>query len=94
MKGVMIFLIKGKLSPWYVGHFEIVKRARKVAYELKLPREIAPVHPIFHVSLLKKLKGDPIFIHPFEWLGANEDLASEEVPIEILDLQVKQLRNK
>ena len=68
---------KGKLSPRYVGPYEIVKRVRKVNYKLKLPSKLAPVHPIFHVSMLKKFIGDPISILPIEGLGVNENLAYE-----------------
>jgi len=94
MKGVMRFDRKGKLSPRYVGPYEILKRVGKVAYELKLPIELAPVHPVFHISMLKKCIGDPVSILPLEGLGVNENLSYEEVPVEILDRQVKKLRNK
>ena len=47
MKGVMKFGKKGKLSPWYVGPYEIVKWVGKVAYEFELPSELAPVYPYF-----------------------------------------------
>ncbi|WMV09251.1 hypothetical protein MTR67_002636, partial [Solanum verrucosum] len=85
---------KGKLSPRYVGPYQILKCIGKVAYELDLPNELAPVHPIFHVSMLKKCIGDPVSIIPLEGLGVDESLSNEEVPIEILDRQVKKLRNK
>ncbi|WMV49918.1 hypothetical protein MTR67_043303 [Solanum verrucosum] len=88
MKGVMRFGKKGKLSPWYVGSYQILKRIGKVAYELDLPNELAPVHPIFHVSMLKKCIGDLVSI------GVDENLSYEEVPVEILDRLVKRLRNK
>ena len=52
MKGVMIFSIKGKLSPLYVGTYEVLQGVGKVSYELKLPSELASVHSIFHVSML------------------------------------------
>ncbi|WMV30164.1 hypothetical protein MTR67_023549 [Solanum verrucosum] len=94
MKGVMRFGKKGKLSPRYVGPYEILKRARKVDYELKLPIELASVHPVFHISMLRKCIGGPVSILPLEGLGVNENLSYEEVPIEILDRQVKKLRNK
>ena len=58
MKGVMRFVKKGKLSPRYVGHYKILKRVWKVAYELELWAELATVHPVFHVSALKKSIGD------------------------------------
>ena len=49
MKGVMRFGKKGKLSPRFVGPFEILKRIGKVAYELALPPTLAGVHNVFHV---------------------------------------------
>lgn len=39
-----------------------------MAYELKLPSELASVHPVFHVSMLKKCIGDPESILPIEGL--------------------------
>ena len=94
MKGVMRFGKKGKISSRYVGPYEILKRVREVAYELKLPNELAPVHPVFHVSILKKCIGDPMSILPLEGLGVNENLSYEYIPVEILDRQVKKLRKK
>jgi len=95
MKGVVRFGKKGKLSPRYVGPYEIIKRVGKVAYELKLPNEMNLVHPVFHVSMLRKCLGDPSAIVPLDVVGVVEDnLTYEEVPIQILDRQVKRLRNK
>ncbi|WMV46151.1 hypothetical protein MTR67_039536 [Solanum verrucosum] len=65
MKGVMRFYKKGKLSPRYVGTYRILKRVSNVACELELPAE-AVVHPVFHISLLKKCVGDPASIVPLE----------------------------
>ena len=55
MKGVVRFGEKGKMSPCYVGPYEIFQRVGKVSYELKIPSELALVHPVFHVSMLKKV---------------------------------------
>ncbi|WMV50334.1 hypothetical protein MTR67_043719 [Solanum verrucosum] len=94
MKGVMRFGKKGKLSPQYVGPYQILTSVGEVAYELELPSELAPVHPVFHVSILKKCIGDLVSILPLEGLGVDENLSYGEVPVEILDRQVKKLRNK
>ncbi|GJX84681.1 retrovirus-related pol polyprotein LINE-1 [Tanacetum coccineum] len=45
-----------KLSAKYFGPFQIVQRIGKVACKLKLC-DSAQIHPVFHVSLIKKYKG-------------------------------------
>ena len=94
MKGVVCFGKNGKLSPRYVGPYRIVKRVGKVVYELELPFEMSMVHLVFHVSMLRKCIGDPSSIVPLEVVNVEENLTYEEVPVEILDRQVKRLRNK
>ncbi|WMV47006.1 hypothetical protein MTR67_040391 [Solanum verrucosum] len=87
MKGVMRFGKKGNLCPIYVGPYRISKRISKVAYELELPTDLAAVHPVFHISLLKKCVGDPASIVPLESVAVKDSLSYEDVPIEILDRQ-------
>ncbi|WMV25113.1 hypothetical protein MTR67_018498 [Solanum verrucosum] len=94
MKGVMRFGKEGKLRPFYVGSYQILSLIDKVAYELELPNDLVSIHPVFHVSLLKKCVRDLMSIVPLEGLGVKENLSYEEVLIEILDRQVRKLRNK
>ena len=75
MKGVVRFCKKGKLSSRYIGHYEILQKIGKVAYELRLPSELASVHLVFHVSMLKKCTGDPKSILPIEGLCIQENLS-------------------
>nr|GEV41394.1 hypothetical protein [Tanacetum cinerariifolium] len=56
---VVHFGKKEKLTPRFVGPFEIVKKAGLVAYRLRLPKEMIGVHDTFHVSNLKKCLTDP-----------------------------------
>ncbi|WMV41326.1 hypothetical protein MTR67_034711 [Solanum verrucosum] len=94
MKGVMRFGKKGKLSPWYIGPYRIVKRIGNVAYELELPQELAAVHPVFHIFMLKKCIGNPSLILPTESVRIKDDLSYGEIPVQILDRQVRRLRTK
>ncbi|KAL5576239.1 hypothetical protein UlMin_017938 [Ulmus minor] len=94
MKGVMRFGKKGKLSPRYIGPFEILERIGKVAYKIALPSELAVVHNVFHISMLQKYISDPSHVLEREPIEVREDLTYEEQPVQILDRKDKALRNK
>ncbi|CAM8905384.1 unnamed protein product [Rhodiola kirilowii] len=53
-KGISRFSIRGKLSPRFIGPFEILERVGSLAYRLALPPVLAGVHNVFHVSMLRK----------------------------------------
>ena len=65
-----------------------------MAYKLELPQELAAVHPVFHISMLKKCLGDPSLIVPTENVGIEDKLCYEDVPVQIFDHQVRKLRIK
>ncbi|KAL5583119.1 hypothetical protein UlMin_015561 [Ulmus minor] len=94
MKGVMCFGKKEKLSPRFIGPFEILERIGKVTYKLALPPELSSVHNVFHVSMLKKYVSDPSHVLEHEPIQVKEDLTYEEKPVQILDRKDKTLRNK
>ncbi|KAJ0788379.1 putative nucleotidyltransferase, Ribonuclease H [Helianthus annuus] len=91
-EGVVRFGKKGKLAPRYVGPFKILERIGKVAYRLDLPEGLSNVHPVFHVSNLKKCLADEGLHVPLEDLQVNETLHFVEKPVEIMDQGTKQLR--
>ncbi|XP_023521446.1 uncharacterized protein LOC111785273, partial [Cucurbita pepo subsp. pepo] len=94
MKGVLSFEHKGKLSPKFIGSFEIQELVGPVAYKLALPPALSGVHDVFHVSMLRKYIMDPIHVIDYEPLQLNEDLSYEEKPVRILAREVKTLRNR
>ncbi|KAD4585465.1 hypothetical protein E3N88_23066 [Mikania micrantha] len=90
-KGIIRFSKQGKLNPQYIGPFEILKRIGPVAYQLNLPTELDGVHNVFHVSNLKKCLSDETLIVPLDEIQVDEQLRFVEEPVEIMDLEVKQL---
>ncbi|GKA19833.1 putative reverse transcriptase domain-containing protein [Tanacetum coccineum] len=91
-KGVIRFGKRGKLNPWYIGPFKILKRVGPVAYTLELPEELSSVHSTFHVSNLKKCLSDESLVIPMKELRLDDTLNFVEEPVEIMDREVKQLR--
>ena len=93
-KGVMRFGKKGKLSPRYIGPYEIIKRIGSTAYQLVLPLELAQLHNVFHVSMLKKYISDPSHVLTGQSIELKEDLSYVEEPVQILDRKDQVLRTK
>ncbi|GJR29724.1 putative reverse transcriptase domain-containing protein [Tanacetum coccineum] len=67
-------------------------RVGPVAYTLELPEELSNVHSTFHVSNLKKCLSDESLIIPIKELRLDDKLNFVEEPIEIMDREVKQLK--
>ncbi|GJR93906.1 putative reverse transcriptase domain-containing protein [Tanacetum coccineum] len=91
-KGVIRFKKHGKLNPRYIGPFKILKRVGPLAYKLELPKELRNVQNTFHVSNLKKCLSDESLIVPMKELRLDEKLNFVEEPVEIMDREVKQLK--
>ena len=66
MMSVMRFGRKGKLSPRFVGPFEILERVGTLAYKVALPPSLSKVHNVFHVSTLRKYIYDPSHVVELE----------------------------
>jgi hypothetical protein len=94
LKGVQRFGLKGKLSPRFIGPFEVIERIGVAAYRLRLPETMSQIHNVFHVSMLRKCLSDPSTVTSVETLPIQEDLSLEEIPVKILDRKSKVLRNK
>ncbi|GJX84710.1 putative reverse transcriptase domain-containing protein [Tanacetum coccineum] len=91
-KWVVHFGKWGKLNPRYVGPFKVLEKVGSVAYKLKLPQELSRVHSTFHVSNLKKCYFDEPLAVPLDGIHIDDKLHFVEEPIEIMDREVKQLK--
>ncbi|XP_074373545.1 uncharacterized protein LOC141713879 [Apium graveolens] len=93
-KGVMRFGKKGKLSPRFIGPFEILKRVGSVSYQLTLPPDLQHIHDVFHISVLKKDHQDNRHVLKYEPIEVKSNLTYEEQPVEIIDRKVQELKKK
>ena len=73
-KGILRFGKRGKLSPRYIGPYEVVDKVGEVAYRLRLPLELANIHDVFHVSMLRKYIADPSHILKEQPIQLKENL--------------------
>ena len=74
-KDVMRFSKKVKLNLQYIGPYCIAKRIGNVAYEWEQLQELAVIHSVFHISMLKKCMGDLSLIVPTENVGIKDSLS-------------------
>ena len=81
----MRFGKSGKLSPRFIGPFEIFERIGEAAYRLALPPQLSGVHDVFHVSMLRKYEPDPSHVLDWTDLEVDEDVSYEERPVRVLD---------
>ncbi|GKC59772.1 putative reverse transcriptase domain-containing protein, partial [Tanacetum coccineum] len=81
-----------KRKPMYVGPFKVLEKVGSVAYKLELPEELSRVHNTFYVSNLKKCYANEPLAVPLDGLHFDDKLQFVEEPVEIMDREVKQLR--
>ncbi|GJZ82397.1 putative reverse transcriptase domain-containing protein [Tanacetum coccineum] len=85
--------VRRKPLEFQIGDRVMLKASpRKVAYKLELPKELSNVHSTFHVSNLKKCLSDESLVIPMKELRLDDKLNFVEEPVEIMDREVKQLK--
>ena len=93
-RGVVRFGKRGKLSPRFIGPFEILERVGIVACRLALPPSMSGVHEVFHVSMLRKSTPDPAHVVDWGEIEVDIDGTFEEGPVCIMDSREQVLRRK
>ena len=93
-RGVIRFGKGGKMSPRYIGPFEVLEKVGTVAYWLTLPPSLSSVHEVFHISMLLKYTPDPTHIVDWGELVVDADGTFEEGPVRIMDRKKQVLRGK
>src|SRR5215813_14059105 len=81
LKGITRFDKWGKLSPRFIGPFEILRRVGSRAYELALPPNLDRVHPMFHVSMLWKYLHDNSQVLECQTIRLDPNLSYLETPL-------------
>ena len=93
-RGVVRFGKHGKLSPRFIGPFEILERMCTVAYRLMLSPSMSGVHEVFHVSMLRRYTPDPAHVVDWGQIEIDTDGTFEEGPVCVVDSIDRVLRRK
>jgi hypothetical protein len=83
-----------KLTPKFIGPYQIISRVGSVAYQIALPPLLSNLHDVFHVSQLRKYITDPSHIIEPDTLELHDNLSFKVSPAKITDKKIKQLKNK
>jgi len=83
-----------KLTPHFVGPFEIVEKVGVIAYRIALLPSLSNLHDVFHVSQLQKYVYDESHVIQVDELEVRDNLTVETWLVRIEDREVKRLRGK
>ncbi|KAK9950676.1 hypothetical protein M0R45_006152 [Rubus argutus] len=83
--GIKRYSKGAKLSPRFIGPFEVSEVIDKHSCRVALPPKLSGVHDVFHMSVLKKNHEDPSQVLDWEDLRIHKDLSYEEKPVRIVD---------
>ncbi len=81
-----------KLAPKYYGPYKVLQKIGSMAYKLELPPS-SRIHPVFHVSCLKKVIGENI---PVQTMLPELDEEGKFIlePEAVIETRTKKLRNR
>lgn len=86
--GVGQALRSKKLTPCFIGSYQITRGVGLVAYRVALPPSHSNMHDIFHVSQIRKYIPNPSHIIQMYDVQVRDNLPVEASPMRIKDLVV------
>ena len=89
LRKILRFGKKGKLSPRFIRSYEVLEQIGPMAYRLEHPSELAKLHNVFHVSMLRRYRSDESHILLVQDVQVQADLSNDEEPKAILAREVK-----
>ena len=78
LRKILWYCKKGKLSSRFIEPYEVLERIGLVAYRLALPPELAKLHNVFHVSMLRRYRSDESHILPVQNVQVQAYLPYDE----------------
>jgi hypothetical protein len=93
-KSLINFVKGAKISPRFVGHFEVVEKKGHVAYRLTWYDSLRRMHDVFHVYVLRHYISDLSHVIDISSLQVSDEGALMAETICILDNRTKQLRHR
>lgn len=94
MTGVRRALKSKKLTPCFIGPYQITQRVRTVAYKIALPPSLENLHDVFHVSQLRNYIPNPSHVIQMDDVHVRDNLIVEALPLRIANREMKQLGGK
>jgi hypothetical protein len=92
--GVGRALKSKKLTPKFIGPYQISERVGTVAYRAGLPPHLSNLHDVFHVSQLRKYVPNPAHVVQRDDVQVRDNLTVKTLPVRIEGREVKKLRGK
>ncbi|XP_058772358.1 uncharacterized protein LOC131646298 [Vicia villosa] len=92
--GVGRALKSRKLTPRFIGPYQISQRVRVVAYMVALQPNLSNMHDVIHVSQLQKYVLDPSHVTLMDDVQVRDNLTFEALSVRTEDLELNKLRGK
>lgn len=91
LKGVMRFDKQGKINPWYIGPFEILRRVGAIEHALALFLAFLAIDLVFYVLMLCRYVSDESHVLQYDSVELDDRLTFVDEPVVILAKDIKQL---